>query len=226
MASRKPKFYTVWNGRRPGVYRNWQQCQDQINGFSGAKYKSFSSLAAAEKAFAEPADRHWGVTDPNSPAKSKKTTPKIDRSELGDLGVDMTAWAVDAACQGNPGLLEYQGVDLESGTDMFHMGPLNQGTVNVGEFLAIVHALALLNPESGGTEIQRVTPIYSDSRIGISWVRQGTCKTKLPREASNWKLFNLVDRAERWLATHRFDNPIIKWETKRWGEIPADFGRK
>ncbi|MEM6978496.1 MAG: ribonuclease H family protein [Planctomycetota bacterium] len=225
---KKPKFYVVWHGRQPGVYRTWDQCDQQIRGFSAAKYKSFSNLADAEQAFREPADQHWGVADTEGKTSSqrKPSTPVVPRDELASLGVDMQAWAVDAACQGNPGPLEYQGVDLETGTDLFHMGPFEKGTVNVGEFLAIVHALALLNPEQGGSSQQRETAIYSDSRIGISWVRQGVCKTKLARNADNWKLFNLVDRAEKWLATHRYRNPIVKWETKRWGEIPADFGRK
>lgn len=216
--AKKPKFYVVWQGRTPGVYSTWDQCQNEISGFSGAKYKSFASRAEANAAFGDAADDHWGK---GGGERKSKTTPKVDRNDLAAMGVDMTAWAVDAACKGNPGELEYQGVDLESNTDMFHMGPYPEGTVNIGEFLAIVHALALLD---GGSK--EATAIYSDSRIGMSWVKQGKCKTKLPRSAVNRKLFNLVDRAEKWLANHDFRNPILKWETKRWGEIPADFGRK
>ena len=57
-------------------------------------------------------------------------------------------------------------------------------------------------------------------------MRQKKCKTKLPQTAVNAPIFNLIARAERWLQTHTYTNPIIKWETERWGEIPADFGRK
>jgi ribonuclease HI len=103
---------------------------------------------------------------------------------------------------------------------MFHMGPYSEGTVNIGEFLAIVHALALLH------EKEPNTAIYSDSRIGISWVKQGKCKTELPANRNNKRLFDLVRRAETWLANHRWTNPILKWDTKVWGENPADFGRK
>lgn len=29
------------------------------------------------------------------------------------------------------------------------------------------------------------------------------------------------------MAAHASDkNPVVKWETKKWGEVPADFGRK
>ncbi len=217
MADKKPKFYVVWQGREPGVYTTWDTCQAQISGFSGAKYKSFDSLAKAKAAFQENADEHWG----KGGGEPKKTpTPKVDFEDLASLGVDMTAWCVDAACKGNPGALEYQGVELSSGINLFHMGPYPEGTVNIGEFLAIVHALALLH------EKQPHTPIYSDSRIGITWVKQGKCKTKLPASNDNRRLLNHVARAEKWLSEHKWINPLLKWETSRWGEIPADFGRK
>ncbi len=219
MAAKKPKTYVVWSGNTPGIYSTWDQCKREILGVAGAKYKSFATRAEAEAAYAAGPDKYWGQG--NGDGSKKIATPKIDRDELESLGVDMTAWAVDAACKGNPGELEYQGVEIESGTDLFHMGPYPEGTVNIGEFLAIVHALALLH---GGEQFD--VPIYSDSQIGRSWVRQGVCKTKLPRTAENARLFNLVKRAEKWLAEHPIRNPILKWETKKWGEIPADFGRK
>lgn len=218
MAKKKPKFYVVWQGHTPGVYRTWDACQREINGFSEARYKSFPNLAAAEKAYAEGSEAYWGK---NPAGRSKPKTPVRDREELADLGVDMTAWCVDAACKGNPGELEYQGVELASGINLFHRGPYPEGTVNIGEFLAIVHALALLDHGQLGD-----TPIYSDSRIGISWAKNGRCKTKLPQTKNNQQLFRLIARAEKWLAEHRWRNPLLKWETKRWGEIPADFGRK
>ena len=213
--AKKKKFYVVWAGHKPGVYSNWDETNAQIAGFSGSKFKSFATLKAAEEAFKDPADMHYG----KGPKKPK--TPKRTREELTEMGVDMTAIAVDAACKGNPGPLEYQGVDLESNIDLFHVGPMAEGTVNIGEFLAIVHALALLQNVPGA---QRA--IYSDSRIGISWVKQKKCKTKLTKTVNNKALFRLVKRAEKWLTENEYKNPILKWETKQWGEIPADFGRK
>ncbi|MCU0720382.1 MAG: ribonuclease H family protein, partial [Pirellula sp.] len=183
MSKTKPKFYVVWVGRTPGIYHDWTACQEQISGFSGARYKSFDSLAKAKVAWNESHEAHWGQGE----SKSKKSaTPVIAEDELGGLGVDMTAWCVDAACKGNPGELEYQGIDLATGTNMFHMGPYPEGTVNIGEFLAIVHALALLH------EKEPNTAIYSDSRIGISWVKQGKCKTELVLSDNNRRLFDLV----------------------------------
>lgn len=130
------------------------------------------------------------------------------------------AWAVDAACSGNPGPMEYQAVDLQTGARVFHFGPLH-GTNNIGEFLAIVHALALL-------ERQGITgkTIYSDSYNAILWVNKKQCKTKLARTPQTEQLFRIIARAEQWLRTHQVKTPIIKWETAKWGEVPADFGRK
>ncbi|WP_314078168.1 RNase H family protein [Hoylesella pleuritidis] len=136
------------------------------------------------------------------------------------LEVKAAAIAVDAACSGNPGPMEYQGIDLQTGTQLFHFGPV-KGTNNIGEFLAIVHALALL-------EKQNITDrvIYSDSYNAILWVKKKQCKTKLKRDSQTEALFAVIARAEQWLKTHIVKTPIIKWETKKWGEIPADFGRK
>lgn len=136
------------------------------------------------------------------------------------LDVRVPSIAVDAACSGNPGPMEYQGIDLATGYRVFHFGPLH-GTNNIGEFLAIVHALALLQQQG-----KHDTTIYSDSYNAILWVSKRKCKTKLERTPQTEQLFQIIERAERWLATHTYKNPIVKWETKKWGEVPADFGRK
>lgn len=136
------------------------------------------------------------------------------------MEVKADAWAVDAACSGNPGPMEYQCIDLATGARVFHFGPVH-GTNNIGEFLAIVHALALLDKMGNTTKT-----IYSDSYNAMLWVGKRQCKTKLERTPQTEQLYQIVARAERWLQTHKYSNPIIKWETKKWGEVPADFGRK
>ncbi len=133
--------------------------------------------------------------------------------------VSADAWAVDAACSGNPGMMEYQAIDLTTGAQVFHFGPIF-GTNNIGEFLAIVHALALM--EQRGLH----KTIYTDSYNAIVWVNKRKCKTTLERSERTQKLYDIILRAEKWLHSHPIPNPIINWETSRWGEIPADFGRK
>jgi very-short-patch-repair endonuclease/ribonuclease HI len=135
-------------------------------------------------------------------------------------GVIANSWAVDAACSGNPGPMEYQAIDLQTGAQVFHFGPLH-GTNNIGEFLAIVHALALMDKQGIKDKV-----IYSDSYNAILWVKKKQCKTKLVRTPETEQLYQIIARAEQWLRTHNVTIPVLKWETKKWGEVPADFGRK
>ena len=160
---------------------------------------------------------------PLSPSKGRgdsaaQKAPSTWRG-LGEA-VNLDAWAVDAACSGNPGPMEYQAIDLQTGARVFHFGPM-KGTNNIGEFLAIVHALALMQQQGLHDKA-----IYSDSYNAILWVNKRKCKTKLERTPETEPLYQIILRAERWLNTHTWRNPIIKWETQKWGEVPADFGRK
>ena len=207
----KQKFYVVWEGVTPGVYTSWTDCQLQIKGYEGAKYKSFDTREEAERALATSPYAYIGKN-------AKKNSEKVSSETLPACVID-NSLAVDAACSGNPGPMEYRGVHIASRQEVFHFGP-TKGTNNIGEFLAIVHGLALLKQK--GFDM----PIYSDSVNAISWVRQKKCKTKLPRTAETEELFKLIERAEKWLRENTYTTRILKWETKEWGEIPADFGRK
>lgn len=204
----KKRFYVVWNGVKPGIYGSWEECEAQIKGVNQALYKSFGTLAEAERAYASSPFDYVG-----NKAKAAKT-PTIPSG-----AIIQGALAVDAACSGNPGMMEYRGVYIATGEEIFHFGPMF-GTNNIGEFLAIVHGLALLKQK----EID--IPIYSDSHNALLWVAQKRCKTKLPRDARTEELFGYIERAETWLKNNSYTTRLIKWETAQWGEIPADFGRK
>lgn len=210
---KKQKYYVVWAGVTPGIYNSWTDCQLQTKGYEGAKFKSFDTREEAEEAFAS------SPADYLRPAGVKPTTPPPADADKLPEAVIPNSLAVDAACSGNPGQMEYRGVHVASRQEVFHFGPV-YGTNNIGEFLAIVHGLALLKQK--GFDM----PIYSDSVNAINWVRQKKCKTKLPREPRTEPLFQLIERAEKWLRENTYNTPILKWETKLWGEIPADFGRK
>ena len=210
--AKKKKYYVVWQGVTPGVYETWAECQLQIKGFQEAKYKSFSSREEADAAFGENFAKHI-YKKAASPASQNAKTSTIKHDIVWE------SLSVDAACSGNPGLMEYQGVHTTTKKQIFHQ-KFALGTNNIGEFLAIVHALAMFEKQG------KKTPIYTDSRTAMAWVRNKKCKSKLDRNARTEKLWQLVERAEFWLKTHRWENPILKWETDYWGEIPADFGRK
>ena len=207
----KAKYYVVWQGVVPGVYDNWAACKTQIDKQPGAKYKSFETREEAQEAFAN---------GPESYLKPRHRTPSSVAAQTSVERPLGPCLCVDAACSGNPGDMEYRGVYLPTGQEIFRIGPYRKGTNNIGEFLALVHGLALLQ-QKGST-----IPIYSDSRNAIGWVKQKQCKTKLERLPENEPIFDLIERAERWLQTHTYTTPILKWDTSAWGEIPADFGRK
>lgn len=211
MSKSKNKYYVVWVGHSTGIFKSWDECKQQIHGYEGAKYKGFKSLDEAESAFAKsPSD-----------VIGKKVVAEVDVA-LFDRpnGPIANSFSVDAACSGNPGKMEYKGVYTYSGTEVFCQGPYEDATNNIGEFLALVHALAWMKQQ------KLDLPIYSDSRIAMGWVAKKKCNTKLVRTAKNGKVFELIARAETWLRTNKYSTKILKWDTRNWGEIPADFGRK
>ncbi len=209
----KKKFYVVWKGRKTGVFTSWNACKRQIDGFEGAQYKSFANLDEAEIASSKKYEDYKGKNT------KKPTLTDAQKAKYGSPIIESIA--VDAACSGNPGKMEYRGVLTHNKKEIFRKGPFKKGTNNVGEFLALVHGIALLKSKN-----KEDIPIYSDSKIAMSWIRQKKCKTNIYFDASNKDLLELIRRAEKWLKENTFKNPILKWETKAWGEIPADFGRK
>lgn len=210
------KFYVVWEGREPGVYEYWDDAWEQVDGYPGARYKAFSTREAAVEAFR-------GSPDEQSAFLRKlavhASAPVTDYTVFPDIRLD--AVAVDGACAGNPGPMEYRCVRVADGVEIFHGGPYDGGTNNIGEYLALIHAASLL-ASRGDT----ATPIYSDSRTALAWVRRRHSNTKIAPTAANAPLLAVLARADAWIATHAIPNPLLKWDTERWGEIPADFGRK
>lgn len=196
----------VWSGAEPGIYSDWESCKQQIQGFAGAKYKGFPSIEAAKAAFAagyEATKQHEHLTQVS------------ERFKPDELSI-----CVDAACSGNPGRMEYRGVWAANGDPIFHAGPFEKANNNVGEFLAIVHALAWMKQNNIRSTV------YSDSRTAIAWVRNKKIKSELVPVEANRKVFELLARAQAWLQLNPDHATVEKWETRLLGEIPADFGRK
>ena len=211
VSKKKAAYYVVWSGKKPGIYDTWEDCEAQVKGVQGAKYKGFASRPEAEQAFA------------SSPENYIIRKPK--NSQLSTINYQLStpilpALAVDAACSGNPGVIEFRGVIADTGTEVFHRGPFNGGTNNIGEFLAIVLGLAYLK--------QNNLPwaLYTDSRTALAWIKKGHADTKMEWNAQNQDLFFMLRKAEMWLHDNTWTTPVYKWDTKAWGEIPADFGRK
>jgi len=209
--AKKNKFYTVWKGKHPGIYDNWDDCKAAISGFKNAQYKAFETFADAKKAY----NGNYNMY------KGKKHNVLLSPEMLQKIGLpNYHSIAVDAASSGNPGKMEYQGVDTKTKKVLFKQGPFEQGTNNIGEFLALVHGLAYLKKQQSN----RI--LYTDSRTALSWVRKKKCNSTLKQNKVNTLLFERITRAENWLKNNTYITIIVKWETKAWGEIPADFGRK
>ncbi len=207
--AKKNKFYAIWSGREKGIFNTWEECKKLVEGFEGAQYKSFDTLKEAEIAIKK---NYFSSVSPKG--VSAKPTQLFTKTPIQE------AIIVDAAWNTKTGDMEYQGFELNSRKLLFKKGPFQDGTNNIGEFLAIVHALALLKKHNS------LLPIYSDSKTAISWVRNKKSNTKLLPTGRNSELFELLIRAEIWLKDNNFSNKVLKWETKMWGENPADFGRK
>jgi len=213
MASPKQKFYVVWEGNAPGVYASWAECQAAIRGYSGPKFKSFPTRDSAEKALAEGPASYWGTG---------RFVSALSEEDLARIGQPIPdSLCVDAAWNMETGVMEYRGVWLRVKSITFQQRPFPGATNNLGEFLAIVHALAYLAKRSLDH------PVYSDSETAIVWVRRKAVRSKSMRKGQTSDQVNdLVQRALAWLKANTYPNQLLKWETAAWGEIPADFGRK
>lgn len=210
---KKTKYYVVWQWKIPGIYQSWDDCKEQVHEFEWAKYMSFETKESAEKAYKEDSSQSIGKNKP----KEKIPSPE----EIKKYGIPLEkSISVDGAWNTATGDMEYQGVETERKKILFRQWPFADGTNNIAEFLAIVHALAYCK------EKKLSLPIYSDSRNALSWVKEKKCKTKLEKTGRNDEIFQLIERAENWLEKNTYPNKLLKWETKVWGENPADFGRK
>ena len=212
MSKTKKKYYTVWKGHHTGIFKSWDDCKAQIKDFKGAQYKSFLTFEAAKEAL------KGKYKDYTSKTKFKSELSETQLKKIGKPNYNSIS--VDAAVSGNPGKMEYRGVDTKTKKAIFKQGPFPEGTNNIGEFLALVHALALLKSKNSNLII------YTDSKTAMSWVKKKICNTKLEQNNKNKSLFDLINRAVNWLKNNTYNTVIVKWETKAWGEIPADFGRK
>lgn len=227
----------VWKGFEPGIYQDWEDAKLQTEGYPQAKFKSFKTAEEAVAAFraglkddskdlgALLANASCHTAQPAAPGQGQETAGhrpegSVNQSWRQFPEIDPDGWAVDASCLGNPGVMEYRCVSLKTGKEVFHMGPLAQGTNNIGEFLGIVHAMALMAKD------HRWHTLYSDSTIAIGWAKKGMPRTTLTRNPANERIFELLGRAVIWLRNHRPECQLVKWNTEVWGEIPADFDRK
>lgn len=212
MSTPKPKFYVVWKGRKTGLFNSWEECKEQVHGYDKAVYKSFKNRELALQALNSPSSEFIGKDIQDS------TLSPEQRILIGEPILESIS--VDGAWNTGTGAVEYQGVETKTKKVLFRIGPYDDGTINMVEFLAIVHGLSYCKKNNLDL------PIYTDSTTAISWVRDKKIRTNHKPSEKNKKLFELLERGVKWLNENEYQNKILKWETQAWGENPADFGRK
>ena len=205
------KYYVVRKGRKQWIYNNRPEAKSYIDGYPGAKYKSFPTLESAQQAY-----------DNNFITSKGIYSPDHLRILMGeDFQNSITT---DAACPSNPWPIEYRGVVTDGQKEIFNIWPLSGGSTNIAEYLGIVHGLAWIT-----TNNTHHTILYSDSKIAIGRVERNTLNTTIQENDSNTELWNHIRNAQERLSDNPTRSSLItlkKRPTKFWGQIPADFGRK
>ena len=146
------------------------------------------------------------------------------RFEEGDIVVDASRYTSEIY-----GPVEWQGcINHQGKWKMCTKSSLyDLGTNNIGEFLAIIEAL--MAKKTGELSFNA---LYSDSQTALVWLASGRANPKSPEKISS-ELLEACDDARVWLNENSewvqglcSDGLIRQWNTKEWGENPADFGRK
>ena len=219
------KFYVVRKGKKIWIFDSRNDCKESVNWFSGAKYKSFWSKEEAEIAMTEWREKFYEIKNTKAKKNNLKKLSDEEKIELEEnVPFFSESLAVDAACSGNPWKMEYRWIDLKTWEEIF-LKKFEIWTNNIWEFLAIVDWLKYLKDHENKV-------IYSDSKIAISRVNQWKCKTQLKMGENNennsdfFALEKSIKEAETWLKDNAIIHKILKWDTEKWWEIPADFGRK
>jgi ribonuclease HI len=187
VANQRKQYYAVRNGRKPGIYRTWEECKAQVDGYARAQYKGFSSLEEAEEymgytktdkpqAGKLPAARP-SVTKPSG-AKPSKTPKKksgtvrsedeakaLETLETSD-GLKHVVIYTDGACLGNPGPGGYGVVLLHDKDRKEFSKGFRLTTNNRMEILACIVGLQALNGPCAVT-------LYSDSQYVINSMTKG-----------------------------------------------------
>jgi ribonuclease HI len=205
----KEKLYIVIKGKVPGIYKTWDECKEQVIGFSMPIYKSFKKSDLDNSNIKEEDKKYLDVYNGG----------EIPIEEIGDPILDSIC--VDGACAGNPGLGEYRCVDTKTGEVIFSHSQFEYTTNNIMEFLALTEAVQYT------LKTNSKKPIYTDSLTAMSWVKNKKCKTNLIKNNQNIDSYLLIESSEQFLNEVDLSRvKILKWDTQNWGEIPADFGRK
>lgn len=212
-----PNFYGVWVGRSPGVYDNWNACKAQTDKFPAAKFRKLKSTDY-KQALAEFNAENISPVTISQTNTSSKSKPVLDCGSLPENDI----LTVDGASNGHN--CEFRAVWFPSNKEVFASKVYDGGTNNIAEFLGLVFALKHL------MEKKLPLKVYSDSVTAMAWFRNMKANTTAHQTGkATQELTNLIEGAEKFLQNNRdvlSNAQVLKWDTKNWGEIAADYGRK
>jgi ribonuclease HI len=169
------KFYVVWTGRQTGVFTDWPTAQRSVDGFPGAKYKSFPTRAEAETALRAGAPPRTAARS----ATTKQTKPAQDDAFASDSVVSLQIYC-DGACEPNPG-------NAGSGVVVYRAGAVTElwyglynpnGTNNTAELNGLLSALlmaekAINTGEDAEILCDSTYALNCVSKWAIGWEKKG-----------------------------------------------------
>lgn len=167
------KYYVVWVGRERGIFTDWASCKAQVEGFAGARYKSFPTMSEAEAAYRGGAGARTAAARPAA-AASRGAAARGPRTHTAAevLAHPARTWIfADGGCEPNPG-------KAGSGVVVYRDGGLAElwyglynprGTNNTAELQALLQALQIAERE---TADGATVAIFCDSKYAIQCVTQ------------------------------------------------------
>ena len=169
------KFYVIWQGRETGIFTDWSTCKKHVDGFTGAKYKSFKTLSEAEAALQQNSQSHASPSATKDTISTKKkiathVVKTYTAKEVAMLPIN-TKIFTDGGCEPNPGKAgSGMAVYRHDVIDELWYGLYNQfGTNNTAELNAFHQALIMAKKEiSKGVSVA----IFCDSKYSIQCITQ------------------------------------------------------
>jgi len=193
------KYYAVFQGHNPGIYTSWDKVSEQVKGFKGAKYKSFSSR---EEAILWLRDCVIAASEP----VSESLITLIKTVGVAEAKEDRIIIHTDGGASPNPGKGGY-GIVLQKGNYRKELSAGYQLTTNNRmELMACIVALQALKEPS---EVS----LYTDSKYVVDSITKGWAKGWKSRgwKRTGGQLAENIDLWEELLSLLENHKVELKW---------------
>jgi ribonuclease HI len=149
-------FYVVLNGRKTGIFNDWESCREQVHKFKNAIYQKALTFEEARVIF----DAR-GCTRPQGTKSYSNGKPSVKKLE--QVCKSRAVLLAKGSCAGNPGEITANVIDLRKSQE--YQKKFGNGTSNLAESIAIYRALRIRSMNGVGY------PIYSDSSVAINRIK-------------------------------------------------------